>query len=68
MRTAMRMMVDMSKRTTYQVDESIDESNPNRIRIKVPADVFDAADRVMGEQGRVAAGQLAINRLRAGRS
>jgi len=64
MRTAMRMIVDMSKRTAYQVDES----NPNRIRIKVPADVFDAADRVMGEQGRIAAGQLAINRLRAGRS
>lgn len=54
--------MDMSKTTTYQVDAS----NPNRLRIKVPADVFDAADRVMSEQGRIASAQLAINRLRAG--
>lgn len=47
----------MNSKATYQVDAS----DPNRIRIKVPADVLADAE------GRRIAGQLAINRLRAGR-
>lgn len=62
MRMAVRIVVRMSK-AHYEVDAS----NPNRLRIKVPDEVFTAALDVLEAEGRRAQAQIAINRLRVGR-